>query len=64
MAEYNFSYLSLMFDYIKNDIKKNEDGLVVLLHWLLLKNRFQVLGPGNEVKLFNTFLVDNNLYSL
>lgn len=56
MAE-NISVLwSLTLDYFKDDIKKDEDNLIILVHWLLLKNNFQVLGPGNEVKLYSIFL--------
>lgn len=50
MAE-NISALWLLtLDYFKKDVKKTEDNLIILVHWLLLKNNFQVLGPGNEVK--------------
>lgn len=49
MNEVNIKFWLLTFDYFKKDIKKSEDNLIVLLHWLLLQNDFQVLGPGNEV---------------
>jgi len=48
MVEYNSAFWSLTFDYFKKDINKSEDNLIVLVHWLLLKNNFQTLGPGNE----------------
>lgn len=48
MAEKNLGFWLLTFDYFKKDIKKPEDNVIVLVHWLLLKNNFQVLGPGIE----------------
>lgn len=39
----------LTYNHFKEDVNKPEDSLIVLVHWLLLKNDFQVLGPGNEV---------------
>lgn len=39
----------LTYDHFKKDVNKPEDNLIILVHWLLLKNDFQMLGPGNEV---------------
>lgn len=61
MAENNFVFWTMTLNYFKDEIKKSEDYLVVLVHWLLLKNRFQVLGPGHEVKHFNNlYLIMNH----
>ncbi|XP_025200140.1 proteasome inhibitor PI31 subunit [Melanaphis sacchari] len=48
MAEYGYNFWMLTFDFFKKDIKKPEDNLIILVHWLLLKNDFQVLGLGSE----------------
>lgn len=45
----NLGFWQLTYDYFKKDVQKPEDDLIVLVHWLLLKNGFQVLGPGSEV---------------
>lgn len=49
MAEKKLKFWLLTYDYFKKDFKKPEDSVIVLVHWLLLENDFQVLGPGNEV---------------
>jgi len=49
MAKNSSEFWLLTLEYFKKDIKKPEDNLIILLHWLLLKNNFQVLEPGNEV---------------
>lgn len=49
MTEINSRFWLLTFDYFKKDVKKPEDNLMILVHWLLLNNDFQGLGPGNEV---------------
>lgn len=51
MAENSSKFWLLTFEYFKKDVKKPEDNLLILVHWLLLKNDFQVLGPGNKVKI-------------
>ncbi|XP_025416285.1 proteasome inhibitor PI31 subunit isoform X2 [Sipha flava] len=38
----------LTYDYFKKDVNKPEDSSIILVHWLLLKNDFQLLGQGNE----------------
>ena len=39
----------LVFEFFKKDIQKPEDNLMILVHWLLLKNGFQILELGCEV---------------
>lgn len=55
MSEFSSKFWSLTFDCFKKDVKKPEDNLVILVHWLLLDNNFKVLGPGNEVG--NSFIL-------
>jgi len=51
MANNNLKFWLLTYDSFKKDIKKLDDNVIILVHWLLLKNDFQVLGPGSEVRL-------------
>lgn len=51
MTENSSKFWLLTFEYFKKDVKKPEDNLIILVHWLLLKNNFQVLGLGNESKI-------------
>ncbi|XP_022175149.1 proteasome inhibitor PI31 subunit [Myzus persicae] len=44
MAENSSKFWFLTFEYFKKDVNKPEDNLVILVHWLLLRNNFQVLG--------------------
>lgn len=50
MSETHSKFWLLTFDCFKKDVKKPEDNLIILVHWLLLNNGFKVLGSGNEVK--------------
>lgn len=50
MSEKYPKFWSLTFDMFKKDVKKIEDNLIILVHWVLLKNDFQMLGLGNQVK--------------
>jgi len=52
MAENSSKFWLLTFEYFKKDVIKPEDNLVILVHWLLLKNNFQVLGLDNEVTIY------------
>lgn len=45
-SDYNYNFWMLAFEFFKKDVKKPEDNLIILVHWLLLKNDFQVLGLG------------------
>lgn len=56
MAERKCAFWTLTLEYFQKDIKKPEDNLVVLVHWLLLHNKFSVLGPGKEVKILLTLI--------
>lgn len=49
MAENSSKFWFLTFEYFKKDVNKPEDNLVILVHWLLLRNNFQVLELDNEV---------------
>jgi len=48
-SDYNYNFWMLAFEFFKKDVKKPEDNLIILVHWLLLKNDFQVLGLGCKV---------------
>ncbi|XP_015372621.1 PREDICTED: proteasome inhibitor PI31 subunit [Diuraphis noxia] len=50
MAENSSKFWFLTFEYFKKDVNKPEDNLVILVHWLLLRNNFQVLKLDNEDK--------------
>ncbi|NP_001280346.1 Proteasome inhibitor PI31 subunit-like [Acyrthosiphon pisum] len=50
MAENSSKFWFLTYEYFKKDVIKPEDNLVILVHWLLLRNNFQVLGLDNEGK--------------
>jgi len=49
MVENSSKFWFLTFEYFKKDVNKPEDNLVILVHWLLLRNNFQVLELDNEV---------------
>jgi len=61
MTENSSTFWFLTFEYFKKDVMKPEDNLVILVHWLLLKNNFQVLGLDNEVNIFVNFAINNIL---
>ncbi|VVC44255.1 PI31 proteasome regulator, N-terminal [Cinara cedri] len=48
MTENYPKFWSLTFDMFKKDVKKVEDNLIILVHWVMLKNDFQMLGLKNE----------------
>lgn len=50
MSENYPKFWTLTYDMFKNDVKKLEDNLIILVHWVLLKNDFQMLGHTNKVK--------------
>ncbi|XP_026805847.1 proteasome inhibitor PI31 subunit [Rhopalosiphum maidis] len=49
MSEYSSNFWMLVFEFFKKDVQKPEDNLMILVHWLLLKNGFQILELGCEV---------------
>jgi hypothetical protein len=51
----------LTYDYFKKDVNKPEDSSIILVHWLLLKNDFQLLGQGNEVNISLLYLFYYNV---
>lgn len=57
MSENNPKFWTLTYDMFKKDVKKLEDNLIILVHWVLLKNDFQMLGHTNKVKCINVLLI-------
>ncbi|XP_050527774.1 proteasome inhibitor PI31 subunit [Daktulosphaira vitifoliae] len=53
MAEGNTKFWILVLKMFQKDVNKCEDNVIILVHWLLLLNDFQVLKPGNENEVVN-----------